>query len=156
MTRDRLMIARLCQWLVGSQSGWEVWRRIGHWVLWMRGLQSVQIHMILNLLTKVRKDLCFPDDDFDVSLSSRLGPLFYFFLLSNFAHYVFLLAYFVFDGIQCCVIPRNYSSKTRLQVVSPRPRPVTVPYMRCRRAGPRYKHPSPHIANGHRSTPGLQ
>ena len=64
--------------------------------------------MILNLPIKVRKDLCILGDDFGVS--SRLWPFIWFFFFSNFALYVFLLAYFDFNGIQPRVIPILFHS----------------------------------------------
>jgi hypothetical protein len=58
--------------------------------------------MIPNLPIKVRKEFCFPGDDFDVIL--RLWLLISFFFSVS-VICVFLLAHFVVSGFQSCFHP---------------------------------------------------
>jgi hypothetical protein len=82
--------------------------------LWIRGLQ---IPMILNLPIKVRKDLCFPGDDFGVS--SRLWPFisfsFSFPTLLSMYSYLHILLSMEFNLVLSlfCFAPLEFSTLLR-------------------------------------------
>jgi hypothetical protein len=75
---------------------------------------GLQIHMILNLLIKVRKDLCFPGDDlfsFGLKFSLSVAPFYFVF---SFLFFFFCCLCVFYLHLFCCQWSSTFRDHTSL------------------------------------------